>query len=219
MVIPNIIFDLDGTLVDSSSGILSSLSAAFETCGISPCQQLTTDLIGPPLAETICRLVPGADDTTIESLIAHFKENYDTTGFRDTIPYSGVHDMLEGLLSKNAKLYIATNKRMIPTIKILAALQWSGLFNLVLSPDSFSPSLSTKSNILSKLLITKNLSTQECIYVGDRLDDYNAAKEVGIQFALAEWGFEGDDTRFPSDAFRIKTPDANVIQTHLDMVV
>jgi phosphoglycolate phosphatase len=116
--------------------------------------------------------------------------------------------MLQSLADAKIPLHIATNKRQRPTSQILDALGWTSLFDLVLSPDSFNPALPSKAVILTKLLVEANLDAKDCLYIGDRLDDYNAALETGIPFALAEWGFEGDDSGFPADTIRLKTPDA-----------
>jgi len=206
-----VIFDLDGTLVNSSHGILTSLAAAFDTNGLKPAQPLSSELVGPPLRETLCLLCPKPNDAALEQLTISFKSHYDTTGFRKTIPFPQVEEMLQSLAKAKIPLHIATNKRHRPTIQILEALAWSDMFDKVLSPDSFYPTLSSKAAILTQLLIESNLAAEECLYIGDRFDDYNAAKEVGIPFALAEWGFEGDGRNFSPDAFILKTPNADQI--------
>ena len=117
--------------------------------------------------------------------------------------------MLNSLASAGITLHIATNKRMRPASQIVDLMGWSSLFDLVLSPDSVSPVLPNKAAILKKLLTEVNLGARDCLYIGDRFDDYNAALEIGISFALAEWGFEGDDSGFPPDTIRMKSPDAD----------
>jgi len=212
-----IVFDLDGTLVDSSNGILFSLSEAFNE---SPCilsAPLTSALIGPPLGETLRFLCPRAEQSELDSLSSSFKSHYDNIGFRRTIPFPGVNEMLHSLANVGITLHIATNKRMRPTSQIVDLMGWSSLFDLVLSPDSVSPALPNKAAILKKLLTEANLGTQDCLYIGDRLDDYNAALEIGISFALAEWGFEGDGSDFPPGTMRMKAPDAGqLISSFID---
>jgi phosphoglycolate phosphatase len=208
-----ILFDLDGTLVDSSPGILASLSAAFRESDISPSEPLTPALIGPPLRETLSFLCSNPEDKTLDQLTASFKAHYDTSGFQQTIPFPGVGDMLQTLNNANIPLHIATNKRQRPTAQILDKLGWSGLFDQVISPDSFSPPLHNKAVILTRLLAEANLEAIDCLYVGDRLDDYKAAKECGILFALAEWGFEGNFSAFTPDTIRLKNPNAEHLMT------
>jgi len=207
------IFDLDGTLVDSSSGILTSLSFAFAALNISPASALSSSLIGPPLNDTFQLLSPESDTKTLDKLIFKFKDHYDTSGFQQTNPFPGVEQMLLSLADADISLHIATNKRQRPTSQITEALGWTTLFEQVLSPDSFSPALPSKAAILTKLLVEANLDAKDCLYIGDRLDDYNAALEVGISFALAEWGFESDKADFPPDIIRMQYPDGRQLMT------
>lgn len=212
-----IVFDLDGTLVDSSNGILFSLSEAFNENSCILSAPLTSALIGPPLGETLSLLCPRADKSKLNSLSSSFKSHYDTIGFRRTVPFPGVYEMLHSLVNAGITLHIATNKRMSPTSQIVDLMGWSSLFDLVLSPDSVSPALPNKAAILNKLLTEANLGAQDCLYIGDRLDDYNAALEIEIPFALAEWGFEGDGSDFPPDTMRMKSPDAaQLISSFID---
>lgn len=208
-----LIFDLDGTLIDSSAGILNSLAEAFSAAGLSYGNSLTPSLIGPPLQETLRILCPTASQETLDRLGSSFKAHYDTTGFKQTTPYPGVTEMLQALVDAKIPLHIATNKRHLPTLQILEALGWSGLFAHVLSPDSFSPPLASKAAILAQLLNEAKLVATDCLYIGDRLDDYKAAKKIGIPFALAVWGFEGDGAVFSPDTIRLDTPNADQLMT------
>jgi phosphoglycolate phosphatase len=213
----SLIFDLDGTLVDSTNGILASLEAVFNSYGLRPAVPLSSSLIGPPLHETLCLLCPNYNEATLEQLASSFKTHYDTLGFQQTIPFPGVDKMLNALAAANVHLNIATNKRNRPTLQILEALCWSGLFDQVLSPDSYSPQLPNKASILEQLLTEVNLVATDCLYIGDRLDDYKAAKAIGIPFALAAWGFEGDDAVFHSHTIRLETPNADQVMNILNV--
>jgi len=212
-----IVFDLDGTLVDSSGGIIASLMAAYEACSLIPAELPSAEIIGPPLRETLRLLSPSADEAQLDKLVYSFKTHYDSCGFRQTMSFPGIDEMIQALDRAKIPLHIATNKRKQPTSQILNLMGWSSIFDLVLSPDSVSPALSSKAAILSRLLAEASLGAQDCLYIGDRLDDYNAAREVGIPFALAEWGFEVDGSGFPSDAIRMKSPDAGqLISSFID---
>jgi len=201
-----IIFDLDGTLVDSSLGIISSLSKAFALLGIEPVQPLTPALIGPPLRDTLRLLCANPDEASLDHLTASFKEHYDTIGFRQTYPFPGVTDMLHILSKARIPMHIATNKRKRPTAQILETLRWSPLFGQVVSPDSFNPPLLNKAGILHRFVANCNLNAEQCLYVGDRVDDYYAAQANGMPFALAGWGFESIETDFIQDTSSLHSP-------------
>lgn len=213
----SLIFDLDGTLIDSSTGILQSLSKAFAKAGLSDVNSIEPTLIGPPLQQIIRILSPNISKETLDQVSIAFKSHYDMVGFKYTNPFPGVVEMLEALADAKIPLHIATNKRQRPTLQILEALGWSGFFNQILSPDSHTPPLPSKAAILAQLLTEASLSTTDCLYIGDRLDDYKAAKEIGIPFALAAWGFEEDDAVFSPDTIRLETPNADhLINAFLD---
>jgi phosphoglycolate phosphatase len=201
-----IIFDLDGTLVDSSLGIISSLSSAFAMLGLEPVQPLTHALIGPPLRDTLRLLCANADEASLDHLTDSFKKHYDTIGFQQTYPFPGVSDMLQALAEARIPMHIATNKRKRPTAQILDTLRWSPLFDRVVSPDSFNPPLPNKSGILLRSLSQANLNAEECLYVGDRVDDFNAAHANGMPFAFAGWGFESIGADFIQDTSSLHFP-------------
>ena len=206
-----VIFDLDGTLVDSSYGVLSSLQSVLIDAGIEPSVSLEKSLIGPPLHRIMEIACPNADKATIQRLIISFKNHYDSSGCLRTEAFLGVNEMLHSLYASGICLHIATNKRISPTLKILDHLGWSRLFDQVISPDSSEPSLPSKAAILSRILEHSSLEPVSCCYVGDRLDDYQAASKIGIPFVLAEWGYEGADSVLPINIRRMKSPDASAL--------
>jgi len=215
METPTIIFDLDGTLIDSSTGILASLETAFRNEGISPLVPFSNSIIGPSLQDILLDICPSPTMDTIDRLSASFKYIYDNVGCVSAEPFPGVNEMITALSHANISVHIATNKRIYPTLRILDVLGWTGFFAQVLSPDSFNPPLSTKQAVLASLIREDSLDPLNCCYIGDRFDDYKAAKVVGIPFVLAEWGFEEDGSVFPPGTMRMKSPDAEQLITYL----
>jgi len=203
------IFDLDGTLVDSLPGILSSLSASFERVGCRPVQSLTPDLVGPPLRDTLSLLSGNSEPELLDKLALEFKTHYDAEGFRLTKSFAGVDQMLQSLISAGIQLHIATNKRMLPTSHIVNLMGWEDVFEVVISPDSVNPALPSKAAILTNVCLKADITRRYCLYVGDRLDDYTSAIKAGIPFALAEWGYECDISGLPPDTVRLEVPDAD----------
>jgi len=182
-----VIFDLDGTLIDSAQGILDSMQRAFESCSLLPVLPLESSLIGPPLRETLQRLSPESDSVQIEQLAQSFIESYDKQGCLEAHPFLGIDEMLHDLKRRGVALHIATNKRAYPTQKILAHLGWDGLFGCVYSIDSFPGPAWNKSQLLRRLLMEEGLRSDHCVYVGDREEDAVAASENGLAFIWADW--------------------------------
>ena len=196
-----IIFDLDGTLINSAPGILLSLRPAFSRCGLSPIKKLEPGLIGPPLNDILQSLLHPSDDEALDCLIQAFTEHYDRDGYRSSEPFSDVGEMLVALhQSEQRVLYVATNKRYVPTQRILAFLGWESFFHGVYSIDSFQSKTSTKAELLRRLLIHGNLNCHDCIYVGDRLEDADAALKNNIEFLGITFGLPvGAATVFTGD--------------------
>jgi len=80
-VVRDIVFDLDGTLIDSAPSILASMQAAFEKTGIEPLMPLTSALIGPPLAQTVLSLLPPDRTHAMQDVVQGFKSHYDVVGY------------------------------------------------------------------------------------------------------------------------------------------
>jgi len=190
-IISNIIFDLDGTLIDSSTSILESFESAFSACNLEPIKPLNSDIIGPPLMETLSMVSDISDKNALNNLAQEFISHYDTLSYKKTIVFPGINKMLNGLKDSGFNLYIATNKRILPTKKIINYLKWNEMFEGVYSLDSFSPSASSKSEVLSKLIESNNLIKDNVVYVGDREEDKIAAVIIDIKFIMASWSYYG----------------------------
>lgn len=185
----SIIFDLDGTLIDSAPSILSSLKAALDEVSVSPIHPLSHNLIGPPLPQIISEILAPQQHSRIPEVIECFKRHYDTHGYLSTAVYPGVKDVLVKLKRENIDLYIATNKRITPTLSILAHLGFTEFFKNVYSLDYFKPPAPNKSAMLSNIRLIANQNDVDLVYVGDRLEDAEAAYENKIPFLLASWGY------------------------------
>jgi len=185
----HIIFDLDGTLIDSAPAILASFRAAFAAAGREPVVAIDASIIGPPLAETLALLGGTTDAAVIADLGQRFAAVYDTTGYLETAAYPGVCDMLRRLAGDGRHLHIATNKRIHPTRKILAHLGWDGLFDNVYALDLFTPRLPDKAAMIGRLLADRGIPADVAVYGGDRAEDGVSAEANGLPLPAAIWGY------------------------------
>ena len=188
--ITDIIFDLDGTLIDSAPSILESYKLALEVNNIEPICQLNSDLIGPPLMEALTKITGISDISTLNKLADDFKKYYDLGGYRSTKPFFGVGELLKECKFSGHRLHIATNKRLVPTTLILNYFGWKQYFKSIYALDSVSPSFSNKRIMLSALLDVENINLNSAIYVGDRFEDYQSAIDNDLNFLGAIWGYQ-----------------------------
>jgi len=205
--ITDVIFDLDGTLIDSAPSILACFATTLAAQGIEPSVPLTEALIGPPLRQTLIRLSGVRDEAQLGTMIENFKQHYDVSGYKATVVFPGIDGMLNDLRDAGFRLHIATNKRLRPTRLILQHLSWASLFGVVYASDSRTPSFGSKSEMLSVLIESEGISPAQAIYVGDRSDDKNAATDNALSFIAATWGYRDEGLTGTSETiFSVEFP-------------
>jgi phosphoglycolate phosphatase len=200
----NIIFDLDGTLVDSLPGIQWSVEAALGACGVrSGCSDLKA-LIGPPIRE-ILAVVSGVNDPArLDRMEQAFRSSYDSAGWRETRWQEGAPAMIERLGAAERSLWVVTNKPASVTGMILGNLAVSGRFEEVVCRDSATPAFGSKAEMLAELLSRRELDRAETLMVGDTLEDCEAAASAGIDCALVPHGYgPRSDAALPAGSRRI----------------
>lgn len=185
----HILFDLDGTLIDSAPAILASYREAFSGAGLVPARAIDASIVGPPLAETLQMLAGSGDPALIAALAERFKASYDTTGYQQTAAYAGIGGMLARLAAYGLRLSIATNKRLHPTRLILQHLGWAHHFEAVYALDMFEPRLPDKAAMIARLLTDCGIAHEDAVYVGDRVEDGRSADANRLPFIAATWGY------------------------------
>lgn len=185
----HVIFDLDGTLIDSAPAILSSFRDAFATLGITPKVAIEDGVIGPPLTETLELLSGSTDPALIARLTEQFKSSYDTAGLLRTAAYDGIDEMLGQLSKAGLSLSIATNKRIHPTRLILDHLGWSPYFDAIYALDLFQPRLANKAAMIGRLLSDREIPLAAAVYIGDRTEDGESADANQLPFIATTWGY------------------------------
>ncbi len=188
---PTLIFDLDGTLIDSAPAILAAFASALRDAGIRPRVALSAALIGPPLRDTLALLTGCTDPTLIERCANDFKTHYDTVGYKATVAYPGIAAMLCEFRARHVALHLATNKREVPTRLIVEHLGWSGLFDSIHTLDQHQPPLAGKACLLRELIFKHGLRPADTVYIGDRHEDFDAARSCELGFVGARWGYGG----------------------------
>lgn len=193
----NIIFDLDGTLIDSSESILDSMRFAFKQCEVEPLQQFLPSLIGPPLYPTL-KVLAGTDDPhVIDQLAASFMTHYDSSGYKQTVVFDDIDTMLNDLHGQGYSLYVLTNKRITPTLKIINYFSWDLIFKDLYALDQLSQT-KNKTELIEHAVNINGLKKSETIYIGDTQADRVATHNNGLHYLMVTWGY-GDSNVVDDD--------------------
>lgn len=199
-----VIFDLDGTLIDSQAAILGSIQIALAEADVRNVIPLTESLIGPPLMETLAAICGTQNPDSLSRVASKFKEVYDREGFKQSIPYDGVDQLFETMSEEGFTICLATNKRHIPTVKILSYFDWRRYFNNVYAIDSASMPFKNKTETIKTLLRESKVNPSRSVYVGDRYEDFDAAKNNDMEAILVDWGY-GDASTLPAVCKKVAT--------------
>ena len=180
-----IIFDMDGTLVDSFHAIHGSLAETMKQVGLTPWNlEKTKQHVGRGIGYLVESAV-GA--TRKEEAVKIFRQDYGETCLARTFLLPEVSETLPLLRASGLRLAVATNKALAFTEKILTHLEVDRYFECVLGPDAVArpkPHPDMVDTILARLEITK----QECLYVGDMPLDVETASRAGLDCLLVATG-------------------------------
>ena len=184
-----VIFDLDGTLVDSLPGITASVQAVVEECFPGRKVPDLDRFIGPPIGVMIKQLWPELSDGELQLAITSFRRHYDTEGYLLSRLFSGVDETLATLHYAGLQLFVLTNKPALPTLAILDAKGIKARFTAVVSPDSSEPPFKCKNAAAVALQARHSLECERTVLVGDGRDDHDAAAYCGFEFIAAAYGY------------------------------
>jgi phosphoglycolate phosphatase len=183
-----VLFDLDGTISDSASGILAALRHALAVNGIPPLDHETElALLGPPFYESLPPLIGGAE--RLPAVIAAYREHYAAGAMFDTTVYAGLPGVLTALRAAGVRLAVATSKPEPFAVPIVEHLGLAGCFETI-GGDELDGSLRTKELVIGKVLRRLGDPDPGTVrMVGDRAHDVLGARAHGIDCIGAGWGY------------------------------
>ena len=182
-----IIFDMDGTLINSSITIANAINYVRKNLGFEPME-----------ASKILRLV---NDHTINpaQIFYHakafdvdherwFSEYYSKNHDKELVLYEGIKALLKALKSEGYRLAVATNAYRKSTLESLGYLEILDLFDAIGCYDDVAEGKPAP-DMLYKVLDEVGCRVEEALFIGDGPRDAEAAKRAGMEYIMVDWGF------------------------------
>ncbi len=182
------IFDLDGTLLDTSAGLLRSLDYTIAICNLPPFpEEKRLSIIGPPIRVSLQNQYH-LSDSKADKALAVFREYYESEELFSASLYPGIPQLLARLRERGIKLALGTYKMIGFARDILAHFEIEEYFNYIGGADPAGKR--TKTDILNLCLAELTGGNPDrALMVGDSQFDARAAAEAGIDFLAVTYGF------------------------------
>ena len=184
----NILFDLDGTIINSEVGVTSCVVYALKKFGIDETDRaLLRKFLGPPLSDSFMRFY-GFDAEKAEKAVEYYRERYVPVGVHENEVYEGIRELLSSLRKSGKKLYIATSKPEHFAKGILDECGLSKYFDGIYG-STLDESRNTKDKVLTYAIEKIGLTNDRSVMVGDRFHDVEGAKVNGLSCVGVLYGF------------------------------
>lgn len=192
------IFDLDGTLTDSSGPIGVGLVKALEAAGIQGVKpEQTHHWIGRPLVEIFSSYVgrevgDAPDDELFAAMLAAYREGHDDVFRNEVIVYPGVQQTLAHLREQGARIAVATTKYTEAAEYCMREAGLEGLVHAICGTDPGEP-VKPDPFVVRRAMDALDADARDCLMVGDTPGDIVAAHRAGCHAAAVAWGFGSRD--------------------------
>lgn len=184
-----IIFDLDGTLLDTLDDLKGAVNYALESFGYEPrSREHVRKSIGNGVAKLIERCIPdGANNPQYPECLRIFKEYYSHHYNDFTVPYDGMVEVVSALKKQGYLLAVATNK-IDALAQELIEKHYQNLFNFVLGDIDGVPK-KPHPKMIENILKHFGLNKEDALYVGDTNVDEETALNSGLDYILLTYGY------------------------------
>lgn len=181
------IFDLDGTLLDTSSGIVDSIrdTTIYFNRKI-PSDDELLKFIGPPIQDSF-QCYYGLTKEEAEEMATVFRQIYKDVHLLKAKPYDGIYDLLLALKRNSIHTAVATNKRIDYTKTLLQAYDFLSLFDVMCGSDFDQKK--RKKDIIYDAIKSIGSDDLRAVMVGDTFGDYDGARLCGLPFIGVTYGF------------------------------
>jgi len=186
-----ILFDLDGTIVDSAPGITATLAYTFETLGLPiPTPSELMKYVGPPLLDSFRDYAHFTPEQSAEALVI-YREKYLNVGAYDATQFPGVGLVLKAVHESALPMSLATSKPELPATLILEHFNLANYFDII-TGASDDEVRSAKSDVVAEALLrlkAMGADVSRPVLVGDREHDVLGAAANDVPTIFVEWGY------------------------------
>lgn len=205
-----VLFDLDGTLIDTSEGVIGSVLYTLDKLGYPKgAFRDYLPFLGPPLSYGF-GVVCGVAESDVPRAIEIFRRRYiGEEWYLRSAVYPGIPELLASLRPAGYRVAVTTSKLQDAAEKVLKKLGLYDGFDLVVG-SSDAPERATKEGVIRCALGTLATSPDDAVLIGDRIYDAEGARAVGADCVAALWGFGGREefAPFPVVCYADKPEDA-----------
>lgn len=215
MKIRSVLFDLDGTLVDSLDDLTDAVNHVRQEFALPPLASSTVcTMVGKGALNLVQRALPDCGSAEIERALQLFID-YNAKHIVDKSRlYPGVVEMLETLRDRGVRLAIISNKNEDLSRLILKSLGIGDYFECISGGDTFPESKPSPLPLLS-VIERQGVTARECIMVGDSINDIQAGNQAGIVTIGCSWGYGTYDELSQSAYFADSCDD--LLRTIIDL--
>lgn len=195
-----ILFDLDGTLIDSSEGITRSAQYALAHFGIEePDLEKLYFFIGPPLVDTFMERYGFSKEKAVEA-VAVYRERYQDIGIFECSLYPGVRECIEELRRRGYMIGMASSKPEVSCKRILEHFGILGMFDDVVGA-TFDGRIDSKEEVLNEVMRRwSDIPRDEMCLIGDTMFDIEGANKAGVPSIAVSFGFGNVDEMLKAGA-------------------
>lgn len=182
------VFDLDGTLADTSPGVFAGVSRTLSLLGREPLpEERLRRFIGPPLHQSFSRDL-GMEEEEVRRAVLLFRDYYKSEGLYHSDLYPGMDTLVRTLKQRGCTLVVATLKREEQAITVVEHLGLTDCFSTVIGSDDAEQR--TKKDTIDLALELAGITSREtALMIGDSEFDAVGAEQAGVDFCAALYGF------------------------------
>lgn len=189
-----VIFDFDGTVVDTGEGIIKSLQYSFKEMDREvPDMSDLKKFIGPPIYYSYTHFY-GVSEDEVETYIKKYRERYKVKGIYECQLYDGMKELLDKLRARGVKVGIASSKPQHLIYSVADYLEITDKFDAIVGVKIDDSNHSTKTGlVLEAMKLLGATDKEKVLMVGDRLFDIDGAKGAGVDSCGVLWGYGSEE--------------------------